>query len=215
MSALDAAGAAAMIRRASVCIDAAADELSRLDAVAGDGDHGVNMAAAFADADARVSAASPSTPAEVFLLAARSFTEVVGGSAGALFGTFFATLASTLGGDVAPTAGAFAAALGAATSRVAAVGRATTGDKTMLDALQPAADAASAATGSRSDLGAVLTAAAGAARAGAAATATMAARAGRARYATAGAVGTPDPGAVTVATMFDAWAEAVSIGGRP
>ncbi len=214
MSTLDTAAAVAMVRETSIRIAAAADELSRLDAVAGDGDHGVNMSAAFRDAVARIEAASPSMPAEVFLLTSRSFNEVVGGSAGALFGTFFASLAATLREDPAPSAASFAAALDAATARVAAIGRTTLGDKTMLDALRPGADAASASAGSNPDIGTLLAATAEAARLGAAATAAMAARAGRARYATTGAVGTPDPGAMTVATMFDAWAEVIAIGGR-
>jgi len=214
VSTLDTAAAIAMIHETSLRIAAAEDELSRLDAVAGDGDHGVNMSAAFRDADARIEAATPSMPAQVFLLTGRSFSEVVGGSAGALFGAFFATLAATLREDHAPGAAAFAAALDAATVRVAAVGRTTLGDKTMLDALRPAADAASACAASDTDIATLLAAMGEAARHGAEATAAMTAKAGRARYAMTGAVGTPDPGAMTVATMFGAWAEAIAIGGR-
>ena len=214
MSTLDTAAAIAMIHQTSLRIEAAADELSRLDAVAGDGDHGVNMSAAFRDADARIKAASPSTPGQVFLLTGRSFSEVVGGSAGALFGTFFATLASSLGDDRAPNATAFAVALDAATARVATVGRTTRGDKTMLDALRPAADAASACVRPDGEIATLLAAAAEAARQGAEATAALKARAGRARYATTGAIGTPDPGAMTVATMYEAWAAAAASGGR-
>ena len=80
----------------------AADELSRLDAVAGDGDHGVNMAAAFADADARIAAARPQSAAEVFLLVGRVFNESGSGSAGVLFGALFATIGGRLDAAVAP-----------------------------------------------------------------------------------------------------------------
>lgn len=215
MSGLDAAGAAAMIHLAAVRIDAIAGELSRLDAVAGDGDHGVNMSAAFRDADARIEASRPSTPGGAFLLAARSFTELVGGSAGALFGAFFSAVGSAAGDARDLDADVLAAALTAATNRVAAVSRAAPGDKTLLDALRPATEAASAAAASGSGVGPAMAAAADAARAGALATTAMAAKAGRARYAADGAVGTADPGATTVATMFESWAEAIAIGGRP
>jgi dihydroxyacetone kinase len=79
----------------------------------------------------------------------------------------------------------------------------------MLDALRPAVDAARTAAEAGASLESVMTEASAAAAAGADSTAEMIARAGRARYAGDGAIATRDPGAVTIALMFEAWAEAL------
>lgn len=188
----------------------AAEELSRLDAVAGDGDHGANMAAAFADADAQIAAMRPDSPATVFALVGRSFSDRGSGAAGALFGAFFATLGRSLDGTSAPDTVDFVDGLDAASRRVAEIGRVAPGSKTLLDALQPAVDAAREALDAGGQLSDVLVAAAAAAERGAASTAQMHAAAGRARYAPDGAVGTRDPGAVTIGVLFGAWADAVT-----
>jgi dihydroxyacetone kinase len=80
----------------------------------------------------------------------------------------------------------------------------------MLDALLPAAEAARASADAGGGLADVLTAAARASERGAEATADMRAAAGRARHAQDGAVGTRDPGAVTISLMLLAWAEVAS-----
>jgi tagatose 1,6-diphosphate aldolase len=209
---LDAATAVRMIETSTRRLGDAADELSGLDAVAGDGDHGVNIAAAFAHADGQVAAVRPQSAAEVFRLVGRSFSERSGGAAGALFGAFFATLGDRLRGPDAPGVVDLVDGLDLASHRVAAIGRTAPGGKTMVDALQPAAYGARAALEAGGQLSSVLVAAAAAAARGAAATADMRATAGRARYAPDGAVGTRDPGAVTIAVMFAAWADAVAAG---
>ena len=98
---------------------------------------------------------------------------------------------------------------------VSEIGRSKPGDKTLLDALQPAADAARSTVATTGDAISVLTAAAAAADRGAASTADMRAMTGRARYAATGAIGTLDPGAVAIAHMFRAWADAVDHGAVP
>lgn len=199
-----------MISLASARLRASAAELSRLDAVAGDGDHGLNIAAAFADATDRISDRQPASPAEVFLLVATACSESGGGSAGALFGAFFETLGRRVGETEAPHLIDLVDGLDLATHRVAALGQSRAGDKTMLDALLPAVEAARAsAIGDRA--GSVLTVAAAAAERGADGTSAIAARAGRARYSASGALGTRDPGAVTVAVMLRAWADAMAV----
>lgn len=213
MSAIDAAAAAEMIHLTSRRLAEAADELSRLDGIAGDGDHGVNMTTAFLAADAGT-ATSLSCPGEVFRSVGRAFAEGGGGSAGALFGAFFLALGDGLGSDAEVGPAEFVDALTSGTRRVATVGRSSRGDKTMLDALWPAADAARAATDAGGGCAEMLEAAATAAVSGADGTAAMRAKAGRARYAADGAAGTRDPGAVTVAVMLGAWAEVVAQGVR-
>jgi len=215
VSGLGADMAIRMIHATSQRLANAADELSRLDAVAGDGDHGVNMAAAFADADARIAAAGPQSAAEVFMLVGRAFNESGSGSAGVLFGALFATIGGRLDAAIAPEISDLVDGLELASRRVGEIGRSKPGDKTLLDALQPATDAARSTVATTGDAISVLTAAAAAADRGAASTADMRAMTGRARYAATGAVGTLDPGAVAIAHMFRSWADAVDHGAMP
>jgi dihydroxyacetone kinase len=210
VSDLTASLAVEMIRATSRRLDGASSELSRLDAVAGDGDHGVNMAAAFHAAEAALDGEPPVTPGDVFASVGRSFSAGAGGSAGALFGALFGAIGSCLRRSADPGVGDLAEGLELAARRVALLGRAAPGSKTMLDALAPAAAAARVEADREATLADVLHAAAIAAEGGAEATARMRAAAGRARHAPDGAVGTQDPGAVTVALMFGAWDQTVS-----
>lgn len=214
MTTLDAVTASLMIAAASRRLAASADDLSRLDAVSGDGDHGVNMAAAFAAAESSVAEAVPATPGDAFLLAGHALGEAGGGSAGVLFGAFFASVGTRLGGEASPSVADVVDALEIGARDVAQLGRSARGDKTMLDALGPAIDAARESCERGAGLAAVVSAAAEAAATGAASTVDMPARAGRARYAEGGGVGTRDPGAESVALMFGAWSDVLANGAR-
>jgi tagatose 1,6-diphosphate aldolase len=203
-----------MIRATANRLDASAGELSRLDAVAGDGDHGANMRAAFNDAHARLDAEALGNAGDVFAAVGESFRENAGGSAGALFGALFGALGGRLRQSGTPQARDVADGLDLAAKRVAVVGRTAAGSKTMLDALEPAVIAAQQAVDDGHGLVDVLTAAALGSQRGAAATADMRATAGRARHAPDGAIGTRDPGAVTVSIILAAWAEVAALGVR-
>lgn len=183
------------------------DELSRLDAVAGDGDHGVNMATALAEAERRTGDPNQATAAGVMRVSARAFHDTVGGAAGALFGSFFGALAGQLRKSEKPDTSDFVEGLHKGLARVTRVGRSAPGQKTMIDALAPAVQAAESAYDAGECLAGVVAAAAAAARQGAISTAEMRPTAGRARYAAERSVGTPDPGASTVALLFEAWAD--------
>jgi dihydroxyacetone kinase len=205
---LNAALATAFIHATATRLAAAATELSRLDAVAGDGDHGVNMAVAFRDAATSLDDAPPVTAGDAFLTVSRSFSERAGGSAGALFGALFGALGGQLQSPD-PELTDLVGGLELAARRVGHVGRSAPGSKTMLDALVPGVVAARAALDAGGGLAEVMAMVAAASDAGAAATANMRAAVGRARHASDGAVGTRDPGAVTVSIMFGAWADVV------
>jgi tagatose 1,6-diphosphate aldolase len=213
VSGVDTEIAVEMIQIAANRLAEAGDELSELDAVAGDGDHGLNISTAFADAEVRIAEQRPESAAEVFLIVSQAFNEGRGGASGALFGAFFGAIGDRLSSSATDDLGDFVDGLDLGARRVREIGRAGPGDKTMLDALQPAVHAAQATLSLRRGGAAVLGAAAAAAEHGADSTAGMHARAGRARYAEAGAVGTRDPGAATFAVIFRAWADAVSLRG--
>lgn len=197
-----------MIKAAARRVSDHKDELSRLDAVAGDGDHGVNMATALADATRRITESDVTTPGDVFRATGRAFHDTVGGAAGALFGAFFGAIGGQLNRSPVPASAAdLVAGMEKGLARVKRIGKVTTGEKTMVDALSPAVDNARAASTEGASLAGVLSTAARAARRGAGSTASMEPRAGRARYARERSIGTEDPGACTVALIFEAWAE--------
>ncbi len=179
-------------------------DLDRLDAVAGDGDHGAANARAWTAAADAVATAATDDPGGLLRAAAGAVRAAAGGTAGVLLADALAAMAGHEG---------LAGALDAAVVAVAAGGGAAPGDKTMLDALAPAAEAARrAGTGtgggdaSAVPLRTAATAAADAALAGAEATTAMVATAGRARRVAGGGAGSPDPGATSLADALHALA---------
>lgn len=159
------------------------DRLNALDADTGDGDHGSTILKGL-----RAAAAEPDAPDKAFRKAA-------GGASGSLFAQVIAALVKIDAG--APVG----AALGQAAERIAMLGQAKPGDKTMLDALLPAAETET------------LSAAADAADAGRIATTDMAAKRGRARYVEGAGVGHVDAGATSVAELLRVWADTQQAGG--
>ena len=155
--------------------------LNALDAAIGDGDHGAAMRRGLE----AVAEAEPGA-------AAQAFRGAAGGASGALFGELIDGIEAALEGRQD-----LPSALERTAARIARVGMAKRGDKTMLDALIPAAEAARAVQGSDT-----ARAAAEAAREGAASTAAMTARRGRARYVENGGVGHRDAGARSVAEIL-------------
>ena len=197
-----------LVSVAADVIDEQVDELSRLDAVGGDGDHGVNVATAMKHTRSQITALDDPTPADVFAATSSAFLDEMGGAAGALFGSFFRAVSKSFTGHNSVDTAQLAEAIEAGTQIVLSRGKARPGDKTMIDALVPAAaaarDAADTQVGVREALGLI----ASAARDGASSTSTMVASVGRARYAEDRTQGVQDPGATTVALLFEAWASA-------
>ena len=192
-----------LLRAAAEAIIAATDRLSEADRAIGDGDHGIGMRRGFEAAlvalDARPEASLPDA-ARAMGMAVMSAT---GGASGAVFGTLFQAGARGLEGRAGPLDGAgLAAFLEAALAGVMKRGGASEGQKTMLDALAPAARAAraSAAEG----LAAALEAAARAAAAGVEVSRDMVATTGKARALGERSLGYPDPGAISVSVLLAA-----------
>lgn len=215
MSGLDGPAFRRMVIAAADAVDREEGALSKLDAVAGDGDHGVNLRRAMDAARKLVDELPPASPPGAVLHAlGEACAEQMGGAAGALFGAYFRAAAASVGNDLEADVDAVAEALAAGLKRVQQIGKASVGDKTMVDALAPAAEAAAAAAGSSADPADALADAAAAARRGAERTRDLVPGAGRARYAADRASGTADPGATAVALILDAWARAAE-DGRP
>ena len=200
---LDAAWARRWIELAAVDIAEQRDYLVDLDRAIGDGDHGENMDRGFKAAVEALGQTQPGSIAEVLKTVAKTLMSTVGGAAGPLYGTAFLR-ASKAAGDGELDGAGVAAVIAGALDGIQARGKATTGEKTMVDAWTPALEAARAAAESGSDPVAVLEAAATAAEAGAAATEPMRATKGRASYLGERSIGHLDPGAVSTSLILRA-----------
>jgi dihydroxyacetone kinase len=180
------------------------DELNRLDGVAGDGDLGLTMTAA-ANALLELAPSLESLPeADAIRRCGTEIARKAPSTGGTLIA--FALIAAAKAGvapDVPPLERA-AAYLDAAAASVAQRGQVAPGDRTMLDALRPAADAISRAAKAGLDAPTTLADAASAADAGARETASMAAKVGRAGWLADRAAGHEDAGARLVAIAFAA-----------
>jgi dihydroxyacetone kinase len=193
-------------------IAAASDELGRLDAVAGDGDHGIGMQRGLA---AAVEAAEQALAAGVgvgtlLVTAGDAWAHRAGGTSGALWGVLLHQLGDALGDVHAPDGPLVATGFAAALRGVTESGKAKVGDKTMVDALDPFARALAAATGDGQPLRLAWSTAAHAASQAAHATATLTPKIGRARPHAQRSVGTPDPGAISMAMILQAVAEVLA-----
>ena len=200
---LDAAWARRWIELAAADVAEQRDYLVDLDRAIGDGDHGENMDRGFKAAVEALGQSQPSSVAEVLKTVAKTLMSTVGGAAGPLYGTAFLR-ASKAAGDGDLDGAGVAAVIAGALDGIQARGKATTGEKTMVDAWTPALEAARAAAESGSDPAAVLEAAATAAEAGAAATEPLRATKGRASYLGERSIGHLDPGAVSTSLILRA-----------
>lgn len=200
---LDAAWARRWIELAAAQVAEQRDYLVDLDRAIGDGDHGENMDRGFKAVVEALGQAQPASVAEVLKTVAKTLMSTVGGAAGPLYGTAFLR-ASKAAGDGELDGAGVAAVIAGALNGIQARGKATTGEKTMVDAWTPALEAARAAAEAGSDPVAVLEAAATAAEAGAAATEPMRATKGRASYLGERSIGHLDPGAVSTSLILRA-----------
>jgi phosphoenolpyruvate---glycerone phosphotransferase subunit DhaL len=198
----------ASIIAAAEAVEAERDELCRLDAAAGDGDHGVTMALA-ARAVRQTLATSPDASGAELVTKLAFAMGSVGGAIGPIYASGLLAIAGALGASPANqtlTAAQALACAEAAESAISGLGHAKPGDKTILDALDPAVVALREAGAAGADLDDALDAAAVAARDGAASTATMIASVGRASRLGERSRGLADPGASSFALIMDALA---------
>lgn len=200
--------ARALLTVARDAVAAEVDRLGELDAIAGDGDHGVGMLRGLTAAVGAADAVPDERGVRVLLESAGdAWSEVAGGTSGALWGGALATLGARL--DDGADASALADAVTAARTRITDIGGAERGDKTMLDAILPYETALRDALERGEEPASALQAAATAARAAAEATSSLTPRRGRARPLAERSVGHPDPGAVSFALIVTAVADRI------
>ena len=209
---LDVTVFAAWVRGFAASVSSNREALTALDSAIGDADHGSNMDRGLQAALAAVAEAEPATPGALLTKVGMTLVSTVGGASGPLYGTFFLRMGSTFGTADTVTADQVALALRAALDGVVARGKAQLGDKTMVDALTPAADALDKGLANGQSLADALAAASGAAEEGRDATTPMVAHKGRASYLGERSAGHQDPGATSTALLVGTLATAVAGG---
>lgn len=181
------------------------EELGRIDAVAGDGDHGRGMVRGVEAAlDAvRGAVAHEAGVGSVLTAAGRAWESKAGGTSGALWGVALVAIGRSLGDDrdsiePADVAGAMRAGFDA----IRRAGKANVGDKTMLDAYAPFLESFDEQLGRGMEWGSAWAVAADRAVEAAAASAALEPKIGRARPLAARSLGSPDAGATSLALCF-------------
>jgi phosphoenolpyruvate---glycerone phosphotransferase subunit DhaL len=199
------------LREVEEQISSQSDYLTQLDAAIGDGDHGTNMRRGFeAVGKALAGQGAETPPGRLLILTGKTLVATVGGASGPLWGSALRRAGRALGDVESFDGHQLASALDAAIDGVVELGAAAPGDKTMVDALAPAARTLHESLDTGRSLDEAVRAAAEAARAGAEATVPMRARKGRASYLGERSIGHQDPGATSAAIILAALSRAVS-----
>jgi dihydroxyacetone kinase-like protein len=199
---LDTAAAKSMFLHMAGEMVAAKEILTKADQAIGDGDHGIGMARGFEAVKEKLSKQDFTSIDLLLKTTGMALISSIGGAAGAIFGTFFRAGSKSLAECTSFDAETLSKMLEDGLASVQARGGAKPGDKTMIDALAPAAQAA-AANRHRSFEDAA-TAAAKAARDGMEKTRDMTARTGKAKTLGERSLGHPDPGAISMTLILDA-----------
>jgi dihydroxyacetone kinase-like protein len=202
---IDAAGIRRWIEEAARVLGEQRDALTALDSAIGDADHAVNMDRGFRAAVERMAALpADATPGAILRAVGAAVMSGVGGTSGPLWGTAFRR-AGQQAGDAATLDGpALAAVLDQVVQAMMQLGKARVGDKTMIDALAPAAETLRARVAAGAGLAEALAAACEAAEAGARSTIGLQARKGRASYLGERSIGHQDPGATSAVYILRA-----------
>ncbi|MEM6429288.1 MAG: dihydroxyacetone kinase subunit DhaL [Deinococcota bacterium] len=191
----------------SACAEAMTEhkqELTDLDAATGDADHGNNMARGFDKVQGSLEGHAGKPAGDVLKAVAMTLMSSVGGASGPLYGSYFMKAAAAVQGPDGISTDELADMLRAGVDAVKQRGRAETGEKTMIDALEPAAAAAKQAVSDGKDVLAVLEDIVTAAKAGMEYTVELKATKGRASYQGEKSIGHQDPGATSSYYMLHA-----------
>jgi dihydroxyacetone kinase-like protein len=194
----------------SVTVRGQRDRLTQLDAAIGDGDHGINMVRGFDAVQETLSGqGGDPLPGQLLITCGKTLVATVGGASGPLWGSALRAAGRSLGDAAEIDAARLADAVDAALAAVKDLGAAEVGDKTIVDALEPAAAALRNAAGAGDPLSRSVAAAAAAAEDGARATSPLQARTGRASYLGERSIGHEDPGAASTVLIITALGRAL------
>jgi len=201
------ASLAACILAAADAVDEGRDELGRLDAVAGDGDHGLTMAHGARAVRKAIEENKEAQPADLLAKVAMAMASI-GGAIGPIYATALLKMAGAIRSsdtwDGAVTVAGLRICADAAVAAVITLGHAKPGDKTILDAMTPLAESLRASEADGASVDEALVRARDAAGAGAANTSGMIASIGRAARLGEQSRGAPDAGATSFAMIVAA-----------
>jgi D-erythrulose 4-kinase len=205
--------AAAIARKAVDAIYATVEEnkeyLGRIDAIAGDGDHGIGMSRG-AKAAAEAANETQGGVETVLSAAGHAFGDKAGGTSGILWGLLLEGVGKGLGNTEPVTATRLADAVQSSAQHLQGFSKAQLGDKTMLDALFPFVDTLADQVAAGASISDAWPSAAEACRDAAEATASLVPKIGRARPLAERSVGTPDPGAISLGLIVTAIGDVLS-----
>lgn len=199
-----------MLERAVESVLAEKDLLSRLDSVGGDGDHGTTMARAMGKVQEALHSQTEKQIASLLQALGWAIMGVDGGAIGPLLGMMFLSMADPAEGLEVLEEEVVAKCFEAGLSGVLAQTKARQGDKTLLDALIPAVEALAAALRGGDSLPEAFIIAAETAEKGAEFTRTLQAQFGRARHIGEESIGSADPGATSVALIFNGFKKGIA-----
>ena len=200
------------IVRLATAIEENKQYLTDLDGPIGDNDHGINMDRGFRAVKTSLEAGSEEPIDATLKSVGMTLIRTVGGASGPLYGTVFLRMAGAVNGQKELSAETVLAMLHAGRKGIVDRGKAEPGDKTMLDAWDPALSAYQEALKDGADLSAALAKATQAADEGMKETIPLVARKGRASYLGERSAGHQDPGATSSYLFFRALLEAVDNG---
>jgi dihydroxyacetone kinase-like protein len=185
------------------------DYLTQLDAAIGDADHGANMDRGFQSVLTKKAELQGKDIGTILKTVAMTLLSTVGGASGPLYGTFFLQASLAAGGKSEISPEDFGVLLEKALAGILQRGKAVPGDKTMVDALQPAVEAYQATLRSGKTFAEALLAASNAAENGMQGTVPLLAKKGRASYLGERSIGHQDPGATSINLLFRAARESL------
>ncbi len=181
--------------------------LTQLDAAIGDADHGANMDRGFKAVMNKLPEIADKDIGTIAKTVGMTLLSTVGGAGGPLYGTFYLQVGMKSAGKMELNLEDWTEALEAALGGVVMRGKAELGDKTMVDALTPAAEALKQALNNNTALADALNKSADAAKQGMVDTIPLVARKGRASYLGPRSAGHQDPGATSSYLILQAAAD--------
>lgn len=207
MSSLDTKQMAAIIEGMAKKIEAEKEYLTELDNEIGDGDHGINLARGFEAVEKKLPSLAGGDIGALLKGVGMQLVSTVGGASGPLYGTAFMKAGMACKGLTEIDGPAFVKAMEAAVDGIKMRGKATEGEKTMLDALCPALKVMQDDIAAGKSLKEALQDAAQAAEKGVEYTKTIIATKGRASYLGERSLGHQDPGATSSLYLLQVLAE--------
>jgi dihydroxyacetone kinase-like protein len=199
----------AWLERCAQVITENKQQLTDLDAATGDADHGNNMVRGFTKVHEVLPDQAGKAPKDMFKAISMVLMSSVGGASGPLYGSFFMQGGMAVASEDGMSLTDLQAFLEKGVAAVKKRGRSEVGEKTMIDALEPAAEAVKAALAKSDDVSTVLAAMVDATQAGMKHTTDLKATKGRASYQGEKSIGHQDPGATSSYYLLRALQETV------